>query len=345
MGPTPEVSVVVPMRNMERYVQMTLRSALESGLANLEVVVVDDGSTDGSVEQVRAIGDPRIRIVPGPSLGVARSAQAGFDASRGAFLTRCDADDLLPPGRLAQQLAFLKAHPEFGAVCGRLMTIDARGRKIALLCESRDAEITDELRNGLTRTHFGTFLVRREVLRKAGGCRPWFRSAEDIDLQLRIGCATRVYYLASNAYVYRLHENSLTHSTGRHILDWYEEQARRFARQRRDTGSDDLDRCCAPEPPREHNARVGRAADQIQQMLLGSAWREHERGRTWAALLLGCRAIAHRPTIPAVWKSVLALAIKRPTAPEEHARPRSESGSCAPEGGPRPCPRAGSPST
>lgn len=308
----PKVSVVIPMRNMEKTIEETLGSILMSGEDDLEVIVVDDGSTDSSVEKVHSVGDSRIRIIPGPCRGVAASLQAGFDAALGLYIARCDADDLHPPGRLAKQLEFLEANQEFGAICGGFTMVNHKGRFLVTLgCDGNDQEITEELRNGLARTHFGTFLVRREVIQGIGGCRQWFERAEDIDLQLRIGCSTRVWYLVLNSYLYRLHDRSWTHSTGRKLWDWYEEQAQRFARQRSATGSDDLQKGQPPKPPEDDAILIGSVADQVSGILLGAAWREHGKGRRLHALSLGLRATAYKPFDISIWRSVAALLIKR----------------------------------
>src|SRR4051812_22597348 len=101
------------MKNAEPFV----RAAGESGVAqhdvDLEVIVIDDGSTDRSSVIVREIADPRIRIIPGPRKGISAAFNAGLAEAKGEYLARCDADDLYPPDRLAWQLAFLNGHPDF----------------------------------------------------------------------------------------------------------------------------------------------------------------------------------------------------------------------------------------
>src|SRR5205814_7748320 len=93
----PLISVIIPMRNAERYVRAAVESVLAQKDVELEVIVVDDGSTDGSAEVVRGIGDARVRIIPGPQKGISASFNAGLAEARGELLARCDADDLYPP--------------------------------------------------------------------------------------------------------------------------------------------------------------------------------------------------------------------------------------------------------
>src|SRR5689334_7451045 len=110
------VSVVMPMRNAQRFVVESLRSLLaqagQGETFELDVVVVDDGSTDRSADVVRALNDPRVRIVPGPQRGISAAFNAGLAAARGQILARCDADDLYPPDRLDWQVRWLADRSE-----------------------------------------------------------------------------------------------------------------------------------------------------------------------------------------------------------------------------------------
>ncbi|MCM0083341.1 glycosyltransferase family 2 protein [Geomonas sp. Red32] len=95
---TPEISVIIPLYNKERYVQRAVNSVLEQSLAPLEVVVVDDGSTDGSAEAVAALGpDQRLRLVSQRNQGVSAARNRGVAEARGRFVAFLDADDQWQP--------------------------------------------------------------------------------------------------------------------------------------------------------------------------------------------------------------------------------------------------------
>ncbi|MEO7190506.1 MAG: glycosyltransferase [Vicinamibacterales bacterium] len=100
------VSVIIPCRNAARWLPETLQSVLTQSGVTLEVVVVDDGSDDGSGEVADL--DPRIRVIRQPALGVSAARNAGTTAARGGFLQYLDADDLLVPGTLAARMAMLR---------------------------------------------------------------------------------------------------------------------------------------------------------------------------------------------------------------------------------------------
>lgn len=307
----PLVSVIVPMRNAERFISATLASILRERDIPLEVVVVDDGSTDASLNRVQQVNDQRVRVINGPCQGVAAAVNAGIAAARGEIMMRCDADDLFPPQRIAQQTKWLAKHPEFGAVCGCFSTINIKGQPITdLTCGGDGGEITEELRNGETRTHFGTFAVRTEVLRAVGGNREYFQTAEDIDLQLRLGELCRVWFVPDVRYNYRLHETSLTHTQSTIEREFFELTAREFQQQRRTQGSDDLQRGCPPPVPQGGDKSKMKAAEHIQGLLMGSAWLKHKAGNKQQALITGVRSVIAQPSNLTAWRSLVALAVK-----------------------------------
>ncbi len=123
------MSVVLPVRDGAASIVPAVRSILAQSLDSLEVVVVDDASTDDTVARVAAIGDPRVRVLRGgPRPGLAARLNEGLDAARGRLVARMDADDLAFPERLARQAAFLDAHPEVDLLGTRALIHDATGR-------------------------------------------------------------------------------------------------------------------------------------------------------------------------------------------------------------------------
>ncbi len=307
------VSVVMPMRNAAPFVRAALESVLGQAGVDLEVVVINDGSTDGSEKVVEGLGDPRIRLLPGPCQGIAAALNMAIGAARGDVIARCDADDLLPPGRLARQMKWLEEHPDFGAVCGRFTTMTHRGQVVAELEAAGSAarEITADLRAGETPCSLCSFAVRADVLRRVGGCRSFFVTAEDIDLLLRIGEATRVWFEPVSCYLYRLHDASITHTQRLNLRDFYEDTARAFAAQRREGRPDDLELGRPSPVPADDGG--GRHTSRVhqQQMLMALAWDEHGKGRRLRAVRAGLRACLAAPLSFGAWKSLAALVCKR----------------------------------
>jgi glycosyltransferase involved in cell wall biosynthesis len=319
MQPLTLVSVVMPMRNAERFVAESLRSLLvqrgQGETFELEVIVVDDGSIDRSAEVVRGSNHARVRIVPGPQRGISAAFNAGLAAARGPILARCDADDLYPPDRLEWQVRWLVDYPEFGAVCGHYTLIDDAGRAVHdMYGEYPAAEVTDELKAGRSRSHMCAYAFRTDMLRAIGGCREWFVTSEDADLQFRVAEATRVHFEPRLSYQYRLHESSITHQQASPKRQFYEAMAKRFQQQRLSGGQDDLQRGEPPAVPVTFDtdeARSRPAREQIQQMLISRSWKEHASGQKGRAIATGMRACLQGPTNLGAWKSLAALMVRR----------------------------------
>ncbi len=125
------VTVLIPVRNRERYVAAAIESVLVQSFPDLEVLVVDDASSDGSRDVVRSLADPRVRmIVNETQLGIPRTRNRGVDEARGEYLAFLDSDDCALPERLEKQVAFLDAHPDHAAVGAWIEWIDEEGRPL-----------------------------------------------------------------------------------------------------------------------------------------------------------------------------------------------------------------------
>lgn len=308
----PQVSVIIPMYNAEHFVQQALKSILQEITIPIEVIVVDDQSTDKSLEKVLAIQDQRIRIVTGEGKGIAACFNSGLANVRGNIIMRCDADDMYPPERIKYQVEWLDSHSDFNAVCGGFSTIDIKGKNLRKLNENGcSREITSELYNGITSTHYCTFAVRADILHKLNGMREYFVTAEDIDLQLRLSEKARVWFESDTYYFYRLHDSSITHRQPDNERVFFENTAREFQEQRRKQGYDALQAGCPPLPPKGSNTNANSASAHIQGILLGDAWKKHVAGNKKEALKVGLRSLIYKPTSIKTWRSFAALLLKK----------------------------------
>ncbi len=170
----------------------TLRRAIDAVLAqtvsDLELIVVDDGSTDGSraIAEAAAHRDDRVRVVAmGANAGIARSLNAAVAQARAPVVAVQDADDYSVPERLERQLAVLDAQPEVAVVGSRMHEVDGRGRELSARTTFRAGVVNDVL------LHFNPIpntsaAFRRDVVLAAGGYDPRYRYAAEYDLWLRI---------------------------------------------------------------------------------------------------------------------------------------------------------------
>ena len=125
---SPAISVVVPLFNKRDEVGATLRSVLAQTLPPVEIVVVDDGSTDGSAEVVRAIGSPLVRLLVQSNAGVCVARNRAVAEARGDYIAFLDADDCWEPGYLAEIAALIAEFPGCGIYSTAFWVLDGRGR-------------------------------------------------------------------------------------------------------------------------------------------------------------------------------------------------------------------------
>lgn len=180
------VSVIIPCYNGEAYLEEAIQSVLRQTYPKLEILVIDDGSTDATAAIVQRY--PQVRYLPQENRGISATRNRGIAESRGANIVFLDHDDLLLPEAIAIGMAHLQQHPEAGFVFGRNVMIDAQGEVII----DRPQEWVDradyrELIGGrLAICPPSTVLFRRTALEQVGGFGTEFEVVEDFDLYLRI---------------------------------------------------------------------------------------------------------------------------------------------------------------
>lgn len=193
---TPAVSVLLPFYNAERWLAEATDSILADGLADLELLLLDDGSADGGPAIAEAITrrDPRARLLRGGRRGLVATLNAGIAEARAPHIARMDADDVSLPGRLSAQAAFLEAHPRVAAVDGRVTIFRDDGPLLGGMAAFQrwldsledHASIRANLFVDSPLVHPAT-MIRAQALRAAGGYREGV--AEDYDLWLRLAAA------------------------------------------------------------------------------------------------------------------------------------------------------------
>lgn len=219
MSRPPLVSVVIAAYNAERFIEATCRSALAQTYAPLEIVVVDDGSTDGTAAIVDrlAAGDARLRLVRQSNQGVAAARNRALASSRGEYVAPLDADDLWDPEKIARQVAALDAAgPD--AVMAYCWWAWIDEHDVVLDRSPRWQENGDVL-DRLVEVNFtgsaSVPLFRRAAIDAAGGYDPSLRArgstgCEDWDLALRLAAAGRVVAVPATLVGYRRRSDSMS---------------------------------------------------------------------------------------------------------------------------------------
>ena len=206
------VSVIIPAYNAQRFIERTLVSVLNQSHKEIEVIVVDDGSTDDTAAIVRRIGtgDSRIRLVQQKNAGVAAARNFGIQLSHGAYVAPVDADDLWHPSKLEKQLRVFDAGGnELGLVYTLYRTIDAEDRLI--LTPTRTHPAGWVFMQHLGQNFIGngsSLLIRRDVLVERGGYSSRLRNSgaegsEDFFLQLGIASKYRFGVVREHLVGYR----------------------------------------------------------------------------------------------------------------------------------------------
>ena len=126
----PRVSVLMPMKNAEVYIEEAVGSILATEKVPIELIIVNDASTDNSNEIVEKIEDDRIRLLQGYGKGHPEAINKALDAAQGEFVVNIDADDICPAKRIEKQINWLSSYREFGAVCGSYTAVNSKGRII-----------------------------------------------------------------------------------------------------------------------------------------------------------------------------------------------------------------------
>lgn len=212
-GDRPKVSVLLPVYNARDHLREAVDSILAQTFTDFELLAHDDGSTDGSLAILEAYArrDPRVRVGSAPNAGITATLNRLIAAARGPYLARMDADDICLPDRFAAQVAYLDAHPDIAVLGTDWLTIDDAGRPFRYFHIPRTHEELDarHLRGHCTIMH-PTVMMRRDVVARAGGYDERFRSAQDLDLWLRLGERGKIANLPRVLLEYRVHANSIS---------------------------------------------------------------------------------------------------------------------------------------
>jgi glycosyltransferase involved in cell wall biosynthesis len=200
----PLVSVVVASYNMGAYLPLAVSSILSSTYANIEVIVIDDGSSDDTAERIKpCLVDPRVNYVRQENQGQPKAKNKGLRIAKGEFIAFCDADDLWEPSKLERQMPRF-ANPNVGVVYSEVSFIDDAGTPYEKPPVYRRyiGEVTDQLllKNFVP---FGTAVIRRQCVEKNGLFDEQFRMGIDWDLWLRYSLEWEFDYIPDRTYIYR----------------------------------------------------------------------------------------------------------------------------------------------
>lgn len=214
----PKITVLMPVYNEEKFLREAIESILHQTFGDFELILLDDGSIDGSpaILAEYAHQDPRVSLVKNETnQGLIQTLNHGLEIANGEYIARMDADDISLPERFDRQVAYMDQHPEVGVLGTNIAQIDEKGRLMnrGRPLDSRPISPTVISWMMLWRCaiYHPTVMIRRSVLRQTGfAYNPRFRHAEDYDLWTRLNKHTVIASLPEVLVYYRVHTNNIS---------------------------------------------------------------------------------------------------------------------------------------
>jgi glycosyltransferase involved in cell wall biosynthesis len=301
-----KLSVVMAVYNAEQYLVEAVESVLAQTFGDFELLALDDGSTDSSLQILKnyETKDPRIRVLTRENKGIARTRAELTEHARGKYIAIMDSDDISRSDRLQKQIEFLDANVDCVAVGSWVMQINAKGQPIRILDYPRSHKEIDE-RNleGRTAIVNPTAMIRRQAVLTAGtyGSECKF-GAEDLDLWLRLAEVGKLANIPMPLLKYRLHKASLSET---HLNE-------QFAQARRVCENAWRRRGIKREFKAEKHWRTAADPSTRHKILVQYAWIAWSNGyrATWWTYV--CEALYLRPFALSSWRLLFFGLVRSP---------------------------------
>ena len=223
MENTPIISVIIPTYNRENMIGYAIKSVLNQTFKNLEIIVVDDGSTDNTEEIIRGFKDKRVKYIKKykKNRGISVARNVGIKIARGKYIALLDSDDKWLPEKLDKQIKILQdGSPELGVVYSNSCYIDESGKNINKLPKPKKLEgyIYEDLLGGNYVGTPSTVLIRKECFQQVGLFDDLLNAQADWDMWIRIAKYYRFTLIKTPLVRYRLHSNQLSKNLGVKII-------------------------------------------------------------------------------------------------------------------------------
>jgi glycosyltransferase involved in cell wall biosynthesis/GR25 family glycosyltransferase involved in LPS biosynthesis len=208
----PQFSVYIPAFNTARYIRECVESALAQTYDDFEVVIVDDGSTDGTSDVLESFRrDPRVRLITRANGGIGAASNSALRACRGEYVVQLDSDDVLRSNALATVASHLARHPEIECLYTKYSLIDQNGTALG---PGWSPSRFDRYENlvGMSVPHMRVF--RRALYHRAGGFDESIVNAVDYDFYLKLSEVAHIHFLDADLYLYRVHGTQTSTAQG-----------------------------------------------------------------------------------------------------------------------------------
>ena len=219
------MTVLMACFNSELTVESAVESILAQTYSNFELMIIDDGSTDGTVEIIKRYceQDQRVKLIKNyVNIGLAASLNKGVDLSSGSLIARMDSDDVLDSERLIKQVAVFSNYPDTEVVYTGVRLIDKDGLYV---CDAWKPKDNETILNNLEKFNFichPSVMFRKDTVEKVKGYNSKLKTAEDLDLWLRLrSVGARFYYLDEKLIYYRINPKSMRLGAASDQKDYY----------------------------------------------------------------------------------------------------------------------------
>lgn len=214
----PTISVVIPAYNAERTILETIKSVQQQTFSDFEIIIINDGSTDSTLELIQSIKDERLKVFSYENGGLPMARNRGISLAKGEFIAFIDADDLWTPDKLELQLAALKQHPEAGLAYSWTYFMDEQG---TTLSPSVPIFFNGNVQTNLLKNNFiasgSNPLIRRQAIESTDGFDSTLKSCEDWEYWLRLSANWDFVVVPKHQIFYR--QSSISMSSKVQVME------------------------------------------------------------------------------------------------------------------------------
>jgi len=216
---SPTVSVIIPAYNAEKTILDTIKSVENQSFSNFEIIVINDGSTDKTLELISDLGDPRIKIFSYANGGLSTARNRGISRAKGEFIAFLDADDLWTSDKLELQMQALCENPEAAVAYSWTLVMDEDGQHLSSgVSASFEGDVYQHLLVGNFVASGSNVMLHRRVIEMVGDFDPELKSSEDWDYWLRAAPHFSFVVVPKSQVLYRQSSRAMSAN-----IQWMEE--------------------------------------------------------------------------------------------------------------------------
>jgi glycosyltransferase involved in cell wall biosynthesis len=209
----PIISVIMAVKDGQKYIRQAIDSVLGQTCGDFEFIIIDDGSTDGSLQLIENFDDSRITLIKNQNhLGLSKSLNAGLYAARGEYIARMDADDICLPERFEKQIRFLDQHPQIAVLGTGIKLIDEQGKTIQDVHLPIDSDLIKWQLCFINPIAHPSVMMRGAAVKQVGGYDPELIRSQDYDLWWRLSAKYQLANLPDILVLLRQHSRQVSNA-------------------------------------------------------------------------------------------------------------------------------------